>query len=226
MFVDVEKMLPDEILKMISLLTDELSKKEKSKGIIDLEIHKEKGEICCPNCHSKNIKKNGKYKDRQLYKCKDCNKKFNELTGTPFHHTRLVYKQIVDAYDCLVNKLSIRKTANKIGVSIKTAFVLRFKIISCLKNIANNKDLKGTSQLDEFYLPINLKGTKPENMPRISKKRQKNGTGKSGISKHTVCVISGVDEHDTMIFKVAGTSSVSSDMIKDTIAIRIFFKRI
>ena len=27
MFVDVEKMLPDEILKMISLLTDELSKK-------------------------------------------------------------------------------------------------------------------------------------------------------------------------------------------------------
>ena len=42
MFVDVEKMLPDEILKMISLLTDELSKKEKSKGIIDLEIHKEK----------------------------------------------------------------------------------------------------------------------------------------------------------------------------------------
>ena len=218
MFVDVEKMLPDEILKMISLLTDELSKKEKSKGIIDLEIHKEKGEICCPNCYSKNIKKNGKYKDRQLYKCKDCNKKFNELTGTPFHHTRLVYKQIVDAYDCLVNKLSIRKTANKIGVSIKTAFVLRFKIISCLKNIANNKDLKGTSQLDEFYLPINLKGTKPENMPRISKKRQKNGTGKSGISKHTVCVISGVDEHDTMIFKVAGTSSVSSDMIKDTIA--------
>lgn len=67
-------------------------------------------------------------------------------------------------------------------------------------------------------MPINLKGTKPENMPRISKKRQKNGTGKSGISKHTVCVISGVDEHDTMIFKVAGTSSVSSDMIKDTIA--------
>ena len=144
MFVDVEKMLPDEILKMISLLTDELSKKEKSKGIIDLEIHKEKGEIFCPNCHSKNIKKNGKYKDRQLYKCKDCNKKFNELTGTPFHHTRLVYKQIVDAYDCLVNKLSIRKTANKIGVSVRTAFVLRFKIISCLKNIANNKDLKGT----------------------------------------------------------------------------------
>lgn len=130
----------------------------------------------------------------------------------------MVYKQIAEAYECLVNKLSIRKTANKIGVSIKTAFVLRFKIISCLKSIINNESFKGTLQLDEFYLPINLKGTKSENMPRISKKRQKNGTGKSGISKHTVCVTSGVDEYDTIIFKVAGTSNVSSDMIKDTIA--------
>ena len=218
MFIEVEKMLPDEILKTISILQSELIKKEGSKGIIDLEIHKEKGEICCPKCNSKNIKKNGKYRDRQLYKCKDCNKKFNELTNTPFHHTRLVYKQIADAYECLVNKLSIRKTANKVGISIKTAFVLRFKIISCLKNIINNSDLKGTSQLDEYYLPINLKGTKPENMPRLSKKRQKNGTGKSGISKHTVCVVSGVDEYDNMIFKIGGTSNASSKMIKDTIA--------
>ena len=173
MVIDIDKMLPEDIIKMISLLTNELSKKQNSKGIIDLEINKIKGEICCPKCQSKNIKKNGKYKNRQLYKCKDCNKKFNELTNTPFHHTRLVYKQIVDAYECLVNKLSIRKTANKIGVSIKTSFILRFKIISCLKSIVNNKKFKGTSQLDEYYLPVNLKGTKPENMPRFSKKKTK-----------------------------------------------------
>lgn len=218
MLIEIEKMLPDEIEEIILLLTDELSKKESSKGIIDLEINREKGKVVCPHCHSDYIKKNGKYKNRQLYKCKNCNKKFNELTGTPFHHTRLVYKQINDAYDCLVNKLSIRKTANKIGVSIKTAFVLRFKIISCLKSITNNKELKGTSQLDEFYLPINLKGTKKANMPRISKKRQKNGTGKSGISKHTVCVTSSVDSYDNMLFKVAGTGNASSDMIRNTIA--------
>ena len=38
MFVDVEKMLPDEILKMISLLTDELSKKEKRRGSCRIAI--------------------------------------------------------------------------------------------------------------------------------------------------------------------------------------------
>lgn len=70
----IEEMLPEDISKMIDLLSKELFKKENSKGIIDLEIHKEKGKICCPKCHSKNIKKNGKYKDRQTYKCKECNK--------------------------------------------------------------------------------------------------------------------------------------------------------
>ena len=218
MSIELEKMLPEELEKIIILLNNELVKKNGSKGIIDLEIHKEKGEIDCPKCHGKNIKKNGKYKGRQLYKCKECNRKFNELTGTPFHHTRLVYEQIKDAYECLVNKLSIRKMSSKIKVSTKTAFVLRFKIISCLKKIVNNKMLEGTSQLDEYYLSVNLKGTKPNKMPRISKKRQKNGTGKSGISKHTVCVTSGVDENDNMIFKVAGTSNASSEMIKNSIA--------
>lgn len=55
-------------------------------------------------------------------------------------------------------------------------------------------------------------------MPRFSRKRQKNGTEKTWSSKHTVCVVSGVDEYDNMIFKIAGTSNVSSDMIKNTIA--------
>lgn len=202
MNIEVEKMLPEKLIQLINELNNELLKKENSKGIIDLEIHKEKGKIYCPKCHSEHIKKNGKYKDRQLYKCKDCNKKFNELTDTSFHHTRLKYKQIAEAYDCMVNKLSIRKTTNKIGVSIKIAFILRFKIISCLKQIINNE---------------NLKGTKQKNMPRASKRRQRNGTGKSGISKHTICITSGVDEYDTMIFKIAGTSNVSSEMIKNTI---------
>lgn len=217
MIINLDEMLPSEIIDTINVLNNELEKKENSKGVIGLEVRNIKGNMCCPKCSSNNIKKNGKYMGRQLYKCKDCNKKFNVLTNTPFHHTRLRYKQIEEAYKCLINKLSIRKMANIIGISIKTAFILRFKIISCLSNVANNKKLKGTSQLDEYYLPINLKGTKTQNMPRASKKRQKNGTGTSGISKHTVCVVSGVDENDNMFFKVGGTSSVSSNMIRNII---------
>lgn len=217
----VENLLPKELTKLIHNLQNILDEKENSKSIISLIIHKQRENISCPKCRSFNIKKNGKYKERQLYKCKECNKKFNELTNTPFHHTRLNYKQVETAYECLVDKLPIRTSANKIGVSTKTAFTLRFKLISCLKTIKNNEDLKGDVELDEYYLAVNLKGTRPENMPRISKSRKKHGTGKSGISKHTVCITSGVDEHDHMLFKVAGSSNVTSDMIRKTIAPKI-----
>ena len=74
-------------------------------------------------------------KDTKKYKCKDCNKKFNSLTNAPFHHTRLTYKQIEIADQCLVDKLSIRNTAKKMKVSKKTSFVVRFKLISVLKAI-------------------------------------------------------------------------------------------
>ena len=217
----LEALLPKELEKVINKLQDILIQKEHSKGIIDLVIHKERQDFYCPKCGSINIKKNGKYKNRQLYKCKDCNKKFNELTNTPFHHTRLNYKQIETAYECLVDKLTIRKSAKKIGVSTRTAFTLRFKLITCLKETKEKDKLTGNIELDEYYLSVNLKGTKKENMPRISKPRKKHGTGKSGISRHTVCVTSGIDEKDHILLKVAGAGSVTSDMIKNTIVNKI-----
>lgn len=217
----LELLLPKELEKIINQAQKILNVKEQSKGIIDLVIHNERENICCPKCGSTIIKKNGKYKNRQLYKCKICKKKFNELTNTPFHHTRLNYKQIETAYDCLVNKLPIRKVAKKIGVSTRTAFTLRFKLITCLKDTKDKDNLTGNIELDEYYLSVNLKGTKKENMPRISKPRTKHGTGTSGISKHTICVTSGIDEEDHIILKVAGTGSVTSNMIKNTIVPKI-----
>lgn len=217
----LELLLPKELEKIINQAQKILNVKEQSKGIIDLVIHNERENICCPKCGSTIIKKNGKYKNRQLYKCKICKKKFNELTNTPFHHTRLNYKQIETAYDCLVNKLPIRKVAKKIGVSTRTAFTLRFKLITCLKDTKDKDNLTGNIELDEYYLSVNLKGTKKENMPRISKPRKKHGTGTSGISKHTICVTSGIDEEDHIILKVAGTGSVTSNMIKNTIVPKI-----
>lgn len=217
----LELLLPKELEKIINQAQKILNVKEQSKGIIDLVIHNERDNICCPKCGSTIIKKNGKYKNRQLYKCKICKKKFNELTNTPFHHTRLNYKQIETAYDCLVNKLPIRKVAKKIGVSTRTAFTLRFKLITCLKDTKDKDNLTGNIELDEYYLSVNLKGTKKENMPRISKPRKKHGTGTSGISKHTICVTSGIDEEDHIILKVAGTGSVTSNMIKNTIVPKI-----
>ena len=52
--------------------------------------------------------------------------------------------------------------ASIVKISTKTAFTLRHKVMSCLKEIINSCKLSGNIELDEYYLAINLKGTKKE----------------------------------------------------------------
>ena len=134
-------------------------------------VFKERQMLYCLHCRLTNINKNSKYNERQNYICKDCNKKFNNLTHTIFHHTHITYKQIEIAIVCIINLFSIRKMSKKMKVSTKTAFTLRHKIMSCLKDIIKSIKLNGDIELDEYYLSINLKGTKTEDMPRMSKKK-------------------------------------------------------
>ena len=211
----------ESLRKLICSLNNKLELLENSKKAIFDMVFKEKNFLCCPKCGSILINKNGKYKGRQNYICKDCGKKFNDLTNTIFHHTHLSYKKIEDAFECIINLFPIRKMAKKLKVSTKTAFTLRHKIMSCIKDIVESFKLNGVIELDEYYVSINLKGTKRENMPRFSKRRTSNGTGKRGISSHKICITSGIDENDNMFFEVAGTSNVTSEMIKNTVVPRI-----
>lgn len=218
--MNIDNLLPSEIKSLINKLKSKLNDEENSKDIIARIADKEKENIVCPKCGKSHVVKDGLYKNRQKYKCQNCGKKFNSLTNTPFHHTRLTYKQIEIAYQCLVDKIPLRKAAKKIGISLYTAFTLRFKLISCLK-LNKETILSGNVELDEYYLSINLKGTKEGNMPRASKKRKKHGTGKQGINHHQVCVTSGVDEADNIFFEVSGTGNVTTNMINTSVVDKI-----
>ena len=75
--------------------------------------------------------------------------------------------------------------------------------------------LSGQVETDEFYRAINLKGTKPDKMPRISKSRtSNNGTSSRGISSHKVCIASATDEKDNMFMEIAGTGPITSKMVE------------
>ena len=51
----------------------------------------------CIVCNSDNIKKNGKYKDYQNYKCKNCNRQFSERSSSFFARHRFPEEIIKDA---------------------------------------------------------------------------------------------------------------------------------
>ena len=54
-----------------------------AKMLKDIRETRFSGGLACLHCGSVSVKKNGKYRARQRYLCKDCGKTFNDMTNTP-----------------------------------------------------------------------------------------------------------------------------------------------
>ena len=213
--IDIYDLLPEEINEAINKLTTALNIVKSRKNTNSKFIDNEKLQIECPCCQSRNIIKNGHDKNNvQTYLCKDCRKKFNASTNTLLARTKLTYEQITIFFECMNDKLSIKKTAAKMGVNKNTVFLLRHKVLDCISSIRKNTKLKGQTEADETYHSINLKGTKPENMPRYSKPRSSKGGSKRGISNHQVCIASAIDEYDNYFLEIVGTGPITSEDVE------------
>ena len=80
-----------------------------------------------------------------------------------------------------------------------------------IQNISNFQSFRQAIRTQ--YLSINLKGTKPHNIPRHSKKRGGQSAFR-GISHHKISVICVVDEDDHMIMNITGLGSESFEKYK------------
>lgn len=220
--VNIYDLAPAQIEKMIGKLKEALEFVKGKRDSISKTASYEKDEIICPHCLGINIVKNGHTKNNiQTYKCKSCGKRFNALTSTIFEGNRLSYKQIVIFLECFKDKITIRKTAKRMGVNKNTVHLLRLKMLDSLKKTREEIKLSGEVEVDEIYRAINLKGTKPKDMPRFSKTRTSKGTTTRGISSHKVCIETAVDENDNMFLEIVGTGPITSTMVKETLSTKI-----
>ena len=65
--------------------------------------------------------------------------------------------------------------AQVLGTSKITCFYMRHKLYHAASEIMGHQKLSGEVEIDTQYKSINLKGTRPQNMPRYSKKRGQTG---------------------------------------------------
>lgn len=210
--IDIYNLLPEEINDAINKLKKALSIVKLRKNTTSKYVASEK-EIICPRCKSSTIIKNGHDKNKvQCYKCKDCGKKFSSCTGTALARTKLTYEQITIFFECMNDKLSIRKTASKMRVNKNTVFFLRHKVLDSISELRKTISLKGETEADEKYESINLKGTKTA-MPRFSKPRSSKGGSKRGVSNHQVCIASAIDEYDNCFLEIVGTGPITTDQV-------------
>ena len=86
-------LLPHQIEELIKELSLLLNQQEKSSNVIYEIVKDEKYLVCCPNCSSCNVVKNGHTKKGiQTYKCNDCKRRFNLLSTVLQQHSYCLAK--------------------------------------------------------------------------------------------------------------------------------------
>ena len=121
----------------------------------------------CPKCGSVHFVKNGfDYNHKQKYRCKDCNTVFSATTGTMFSNSPVSFDTWRTFITGELNGLTLQQQSAATRLSVTTCFHMRHKLYAAVSSIQEKVVLNGNIELDPAYTKINLKGTKPENMPR------------------------------------------------------------
>lgn len=146
-------------IEIIRQLFSSLSEKDKKTFLKSIKFQDESNKIeqikreinHCPHCNSTEFSKNGKVSGFQRFICKECGKTFGERNQTIFYAVKKdmgVWKQYIH---CMIEKYSLRKTAKICGISTRTAFVWRHKILDTLQKMQDSVKLDGIVEAYETF---------------------------------------------------------------------------
>jgi len=173
----------------------------------------------CPACGSSFVKRAGKYRGRNRYKCLSCSKRFNDLTATPLAGIHSGDKLREFAARMAEGGESLRKSTKNFDISLSTAFKWRHKILRGY-SVAPARKLKGIAEADETFFLYSEKGDKSVQERRKPRKRGGKAT-KVGISDEQVPVVVGCDRQGEMILGVAGRGRISVKDIEQVLGKRV-----
>jgi transposase-like protein len=113
---------------------------------------------CCGHCGSERFGMWGRASGLRRYKCKDCERTFNALTGTPLAqlHRRDAW---LDYARALVDRVSLGKAAKRADVSLDTSFRWRHRFLKAAKDKRPSM-VTGIVEADETLILKSSKGSK------------------------------------------------------------------
>ena len=176
-------------------------------------------QIKCPHCLSEIIIKYGAYKDRQRYKCKPCNKTFNDLTNTPFHYLHN-HEQVKAYLKEMISKKTIREIAKKLDIRLDKAFFWRHKFCHAF-GFSNSTVLEHIIESDETFFQLSYKGCKVLEAIAQRPARKRGGASKRGISNEKIAVISAIDSFNRIILTLGGRGRLTNKMLEKAFSKRI-----
>jgi transposase-like protein len=154
---------------------------EKTAALIEAAVAPH---LACPRCRSARLHRHGHAGGLQRYRCADCTRTFNALTGTPL--ARLHHRAKWLPYlDCMLQSTTVRRAAAVTGIHKNTSFRWRHRFL------ANTKDdrswpLGGITEADETYLLESQKGSRQLDRPP---RRRGGSARRRGLSHEHVCIL-------------------------------------
>lgn len=110
----------------------------------------------CPHCASGGVVRHGQADGLQRYRCRDCGKTFNALSGTPMARLRHKGKWLAQA-QVLSEGLSVKAAAQQLQVARSTAFRWRHRFLAQAQTI-KTQTLRGIAEADETFILRSHKG--------------------------------------------------------------------
>ena len=139
----------------------------------------------CPHCASRQLQRWGQASDLQRYRCSECRRTFNGLTGTPMARLRKK-ERWVDQAKALITGESVAKAAKRCGVAQTTAFRWRHRFLAA-SVLDKPARLSGIVEADETFILESFKG-KRSDLPRPARKRG-GKAAKRGLSAEQIPVL-------------------------------------
>jgi transposase-like protein len=147
----------------------------------------------CPHCGGDKSVGRGHADGLRRFRCKDCGKSFNALTGTPL--ARLRKKESwLEFGQSLSEGETVAASAERCGVAGSTAFRWRHRFLKAAKNAT--RALSGIVEVDETFLLSSRKGER-----KLDRKARKRGgkAKKRGHSRELDCVLIAADRSGSTI---------------------------
>ena len=188
--------LDEKELKALSKNISELLAKTTAKHNQIVEQINDGQERGCPSCGSVAIVRYGYLQKRVRFQCKDCKKTFTDLTGTAISYIKK--KHLWEQYIYLmVEGNSLRKIAEKMDISLKTAFDWRHKILTAFDELSKAK-FEGIVEVDDVWFLKSEKGRRGLKNPR-----KRGGTNKRGDHDDQAKVLFSIDRSKNIDLTIA-----------------------
>jgi transposase-like protein len=164
--------------------------------------------VTCPRCRSDRTVRNGSYREFQRYLCKNCDRTFNDKTGTIFAHSKIALRRwLFSIYAFLRFNTSLRQLQCEIEVTHKTIHRRIERFARALD--APSLDLVGPVEIDEVYVSAGKKGRERDG-PSRSRGLSTRGRGSYDGDKPPVFIIAdrGTGQRYVIPAKAADESTI------------------